>query len=141
MDTNLLRINNLRTYFYSELGVAKAVEDVNLSLNREEILGIVGESGCGKTVTALSIMRLIPDPPGKIKSGEPLYSDQIYGMLKTLQKNDLKDEIKLDEFAIETNFSKLQSRPLFNFQTRNALMPIKHLFRIDINKYFLALCF
>jgi peptide/nickel transport system ATP-binding protein/oligopeptide transport system ATP-binding protein len=76
MDTNLLRINNLRTYFYSELGVAKAVEDVNLSLDREEILGIVGESGCGKTVTALSIMRLIPDPPGKIKSGEIFFEGE-----------------------------------------------------------------
>jgi peptide/nickel transport system ATP-binding protein/oligopeptide transport system ATP-binding protein len=76
MDTNLLRINNLRTYFYTEMGVAKAVEGVNFSVSNEEILGIVGESGCGKTVTALSIMRLIPQPPGRIESGEIFFEGE-----------------------------------------------------------------
>ena len=70
MSDDLLRVNNLRTYFHTDLGVAKAVDGVSLTVKRGETLGIVGESGCGKSVTALSIMRLIPIPPGRIESGE-----------------------------------------------------------------------
>jgi oligopeptide/dipeptide ABC transporter ATP-binding protein len=66
----LLRINNLRTYFFSYAGVSKAVDGVSFSLESGETIGIAGESGSGKTVTGLSILRLIPDPPGKIVGGE-----------------------------------------------------------------------
>ncbi|NWF57573.1 MAG: ABC transporter ATP-binding protein [Syntrophaceae bacterium] len=66
----LLTIRNLHTYFYTDEGVAKAVDGVDLELKEGGTLGVVGESGCGKSVTALSIMRLIPDPPGKIARGE-----------------------------------------------------------------------
>lgn len=66
----LLEVKNLKTYFYTDDGVAKAVDDVSFSLDKGETLGLVGESGCGKSVSALSIMRLIPDPPGKIAGGE-----------------------------------------------------------------------
>jgi peptide/nickel transport system ATP-binding protein/oligopeptide transport system ATP-binding protein len=69
-NKNLLEINNLRTYFYVRGLVAKAVDDVSLLIKSGETLGLVGESGCGKSVTAHSIIRLIPDPPGKIESGE-----------------------------------------------------------------------
>jgi len=69
LNQDLLRIENLQTFFYTHLGVAKAVDDLNLSLNKGQILGIVGESGCGKTVAALSILRLVKDPPGKIVGG------------------------------------------------------------------------
>jgi peptide/nickel transport system ATP-binding protein/oligopeptide transport system ATP-binding protein len=65
----LLQVKGLRTYFYTFEGIAKAVDDVSFSLNRGETLGLVGESGCGKTVTALSIMRLIPEPPGRVVDG------------------------------------------------------------------------
>lgn len=68
--SKLLEVKNLKTYFYTDDGVAKAVDDVSFSLEKGETLGIVGESGCGKSVTALSIMRLIPEPPGKIAGGE-----------------------------------------------------------------------
>ncbi|MGD9225732.1 MAG: ABC transporter ATP-binding protein [Desulfobacterales bacterium] len=70
---NLLEIKNLRTYFYVRRFVAKAVDNVNLTIKSGETLGLVGESGCGKSVTAHSIIRLIPDPPGKIESGEILF--------------------------------------------------------------------
>jgi len=70
MADELLRINQLYVSFHTDLGVARAVEGVSFTLNRGETLGIVGESGCGKSVTALSIMRLIQQPPGKIESGE-----------------------------------------------------------------------
>ncbi len=69
----LLEVKNLKTYFYTDDGVAKAVNDVSYTVDRKETLGVVGESGCGKSVTALSIMRLIPDPPGKIVGGEILF--------------------------------------------------------------------
>jgi oligopeptide transport system ATP-binding protein len=72
MDSNkvLLEINNLKTRFYTEDGVVQAVNGISYQMKEGEILGVVGESGCGKSVHALSIMGLIPDPPGKIDDGE-----------------------------------------------------------------------
>src|SRR5262245_37802427 len=69
----LLELRDLRTYFDTEDGTVKAVDGVNLSIGKGRTLGIVGESGCGKSVTAFSIMRLIPDPPGRIAGGEILF--------------------------------------------------------------------
>ncbi len=69
----LLEVKNLKTYFTTEEGTVKAVDDVSFTLNRGETVGIVGESGSGKSVTSLSIMRLIPMPPGRIAGGEILY--------------------------------------------------------------------
>ncbi|HIE57528.1 MAG TPA: ABC transporter ATP-binding protein [Anaerolineales bacterium] len=66
----LLEIKNLKTRFHTEDGTVKAVNDVSYTMDASEILGVVGESGCGKSVHALSIMRLIPSPPGEIESGE-----------------------------------------------------------------------
>ena len=66
----LLEVKNLKTYFYTMEGVVKAVDGVSYDLEEGETLGLVGESGCGKSVSALSVMRLIPDPPGKIVDGE-----------------------------------------------------------------------
>jgi len=69
----LLQLNHLKTHFFTVEGTAKAVDDVSFSLNKGDTIGLVGESGCGKSVTALSIMRLVKDPPGKIVSGEILF--------------------------------------------------------------------
>ena len=66
----VLEVDGLQTYFFTRDGIVKAVDDVSFSLARGETLGIVGESGCGKSITALSILRLVPDPPGKIVSGQ-----------------------------------------------------------------------
>jgi peptide/nickel transport system ATP-binding protein len=65
----ILEIENLHTHFFTDRGRIPAVDGVNITVNKGEILGIVGESGCGKSVTSLSVMRLIPNPPGKIVSG------------------------------------------------------------------------
>ncbi|HYK84875.1 MAG TPA: ABC transporter ATP-binding protein [Ktedonobacteraceae bacterium] len=70
MAENLLEVNNLKTYFFTRGGVVKAVDDVSFVMKPGQTLGVVGESGCGKSVTALSVMRLIATPPGKIVSGE-----------------------------------------------------------------------
>jgi len=69
-QNDLLEIQNLKTYFYVRGYVAKAVDDVSLTIRSGQTLGLVGESGCGKSVTAHSIIRLIPQPPGEIVSGE-----------------------------------------------------------------------
>jgi ABC-type dipeptide/oligopeptide/nickel transport system ATPase component len=68
----LLQIDALETQFHTEAGTVKAVDGVSLTVRKGETLGIVGESGCGKSVTALSILRLIPNPPGRIVGGRIL---------------------------------------------------------------------
>ncbi|MBU7000045.1 MAG: ABC transporter ATP-binding protein [Theionarchaea archaeon] len=73
MADNLLEIKGLKTYFYTEDGIVRALEGIDLHIEQGETLGLVGESGCGKTVTALSVLRLVPDPPGKIIEGEILF--------------------------------------------------------------------
>jgi oligopeptide/dipeptide ABC transporter ATP-binding protein len=70
----ILEIKNLSTHFETEYGVIKAVDDVDLVVDEGDTLGIVGESGCGKTVLALSIMRLVPRPPGRIVSGNIMFN-------------------------------------------------------------------
>ena len=65
----VLEVEDLQTYFYTRAGLVKAVDGVSFSLRRGETLAIVGESGCGKSVTALSLMRLVADPPGRIVGG------------------------------------------------------------------------
>jgi oligopeptide/dipeptide ABC transporter ATP-binding protein len=72
----LLKIRGLKTYFYTEEGVTRAVDGVDLHLSPGETLGMVGESGCGKSVTALSILRLIPQPPGKVVGGDLLFNGE-----------------------------------------------------------------
>lgn len=69
----LLEIKNLRTYFYTEDGIVPAVDGVDFYIKKGETLGVVGESGCGKSVTSTSILRLVPNPPGKILEGSCIY--------------------------------------------------------------------
>jgi len=76
MSDLLLDVRDLQTYFFTDRGIAKAVDHVSFQLYQGQTLGIVGESGCGKSVTALSIMRLIPAPPGRIVGGEILFEAQ-----------------------------------------------------------------
>ncbi|MCX7904486.1 MAG: ABC transporter ATP-binding protein [Caloramator sp.] len=73
----LLEIKNLRTYFYTEDGVIPAVDGVDFYIKPGETLGVVGESGCGKSITSMSIMRLIPNPPGKIMEGSEIWFDGV----------------------------------------------------------------
>src|ERR671933_2601497 len=75
-DGNILSVRDLRTYFETEDGTVKAVDGITFELKKGETLGIVGESGSGKSVTNLSIIRLIPEPPGKIVSGEIIFDGE-----------------------------------------------------------------
>lgn len=88
MSAPLLDIRKLTTCFSSPQGIAKAVDTVSLSFMQGETLAIVGESGCGKTVLALSILGLIPDPPGRITEGEVLYRGED---LLDLSENELRE--------------------------------------------------
>ncbi|MBQ03941.1 peptide ABC transporter ATP-binding protein [Candidatus Bathyarchaeota archaeon] len=72
MKETLLQVENLKTWFFVSDGIIKAVDGVTFNVNKGEVLGLVGESGSGKSVTARSIMRLVPDPPGKIVDGKVL---------------------------------------------------------------------
>ncbi len=86
MTENLLEVNHLKTYFFTRGGVVKAVDDVSFAIKPGQTLGLVGESGCGKSVTALSVMRLVASPPGKIVGGEINFSGE-----NILEKN--RDEM------------------------------------------------
>ncbi|MCI0822124.1 MAG: ABC transporter ATP-binding protein [Chloroflexi bacterium] len=72
----LLEIKDLATHFFTQEGVVKAVDGISYSIDEGEVLGVVGESGCGKSVTALSIMRLVADPPGRTVRGEVIFEGE-----------------------------------------------------------------
>ena len=69
----LLEVRALETRFSTDAGLVHAVDGLSFSVNRGDTLALVGESGCGKSVTALSILRLVPDPPGRVTGGEVLF--------------------------------------------------------------------
>lgn len=91
MTEVLVEIKGLKTHFFTEEGVVKAVDGIDLRIHSGETLGLVGESGCGKTVTAKSILRLIPDPPGRIVEGEILFEGRD---LLHLDNTQLRKEIR-----------------------------------------------
>jgi oligopeptide/dipeptide ABC transporter ATP-binding protein len=88
---HLLEVKNLRTHFPSRAGLVRAVDDVSFYLDRGELLGLVGESGCGKSLTALSIMRLIA-PPGKIVDGEILFDGKDLLKLSDAEMREMRGD-------------------------------------------------
>jgi len=95
MTEPLLSVRDLRTWFYTDQGVARAVDGVSFDVHPGETLGIVGESGCGKTVTSLSILQLLPQPPAKIEAGSSIRfaGDELVGVgekrMRALRGNDI----------------------------------------------------
>ncbi|HEY0029378.1 MAG TPA: ABC transporter ATP-binding protein [Bacteroidia bacterium] len=100
-ETLLLEVKNLVTEFRTEDETVKAVNDISFTLSRGETIGIVGESGSGKSVTSLSVMRLIPNPPGKITGGEILYHSKKKGLVDIvkLSEKDMR-ELRGNEIAM-----------------------------------------
>ncbi|MBU2547158.1 MAG: ABC transporter ATP-binding protein [Proteobacteria bacterium] len=97
MSEALVEISGLKTHFFTEDGVVRAVDGVDLSIRAGETLGLVGESGCGKTVTAKSILRLIPEPPGRIVAGRILFQGRdVLG----LSKKELRRELRGNRIAM-----------------------------------------
>ena len=89
-EKKLIDVNDLTTYFHVEEGVVKAVDGVSFEIYPGETLGVVGESGCGKSVTSLSIMRLIESPPGKIEKGEILFNGKDLTKLSQAQMRKIR---------------------------------------------------
>src|SRR5438045_8644461 len=89
----LLEIRGLKTHFATDDGMVQAVDGVDLTIARGETLGVVGESGCGKTVTAMSVLKLIPMPPGRIVAGQILYQGRDLAPLDSgeMDRNRAKD--------------------------------------------------
>src|SRR3954467_11703194 len=86
----LLEVKNLETSFFTEEGQVRAVDNVSFDVYKGKTLGIVGESGCGKSVTSLSIMRLIPNPPGRIVGGQILYKGKDLAKLEMSQMRSIR---------------------------------------------------
>lgn len=106
---NVLEIKDLQTTFFTDAGEIPAVDHIDFHLKEGEILGIVGESGCGKSVTSLSIMGLVPNPPGKIVGGEILYEGQ---NLVQLSEKDMR-KIRGNEIAMIFQEPMTSLNPLF----------------------------
>lgn len=87
----LLEVKDLRTHFITPRGVTKAVDGVSFELYPGETLGVVGESGCGKSVTALSILNLVPSPPGRIVSGQVLFQGRDLLKLGAQEMRQIRD--------------------------------------------------
>ena len=92
----LLEVRDLRTYFHTEEGVARAVDGVSFAVGQGQTLGLVGESGCGKSVSAFSIMRLVPDPPGRIEDGQILLEGR---NLLALDEEEMR-QVRGDDIAM-----------------------------------------
>jgi oligopeptide/dipeptide ABC transporter ATP-binding protein len=109
MSAPLLDIRGLRTHFFTEAGVARAVDGVDLSIDPGEVVGLVGESGSGKSVTALSVLRLIPNPPGRIVAGEILFKGR--DLLK-LNEDDIRS-VRGDEISMIFQEPMTSLNPVF----------------------------
>ena len=111
MNASLLDVRDLQTYFFTESGVARAVDFVNFRLQKAQVIGIVGESGCGKSVTAHSIMRLIP-PPGKIVGGQVFFDGRD---LLTLSDDEMRD-IRGDRISMIFQEPMTSLNPVFRVE-------------------------
>ncbi len=116
MTDELLRIRGLKTVFTSDGGVAAAVDGINLDVKQGETLGLVGESGCGKTVTALSIMRLVACPPGKIVGGEIIFNGR--DLLK-LNEDEMR-QIRGNDISMIFQEPMTSLNPVFRVQEQIA---------------------
>jgi len=114
-DENILDILNLKTYFYTEDGIVKAVDDVSLSIKKNEVHGLVGESGCGKSTVALSILRLI-EKPGKIVGGKIIFDGE--NILE--KKDDEMRSIRGSKISIVFQDPTSSLNPVFNIENQLA---------------------
>lgn len=132
MAKELLEIKNLNTYFYTQAGTVKAVNDVSFKINEGETVCVVGESGCGKSVTAMSILRLVPNPPGKIVSGEIMYKGKD---LVKLSEGELRD-VRGNEISVIFQEPMTSLNPVFTigYQISESLMLHKNISKEEAKK-------
>jgi peptide/nickel transport system ATP-binding protein/oligopeptide transport system ATP-binding protein len=118
----LLDIVNLKTYFYTDEGIARAVDGMDLKLDRGKTLGVIGESGCGKSVSALSVMQLIPRPPGKIMEGRIWFKEE---NLLTKSAADMR-RIRGNEIAMIFQEPMTSLNPVFTIGNQICESIIQH---------------
>lgn len=119
-DEIVLQVKNLQTYFYTEEGIVPAVDGLDFELRQGETLAIVGESGCGKSVTSMSVLRLVPTPPGKILGGEILYKGE--DLLKKSEKE--MRSIRGNEISmIFSGAPDLSESRVYHWQTDHGYSP------------------
>ena len=162
-DNNILEVENLHTYFYTDSGVSKAVNGVTFSVPKNSIVGLVGESGCGKSVTSLSIMQLVQAPQGQVVDGSirfatrdfvldekgkkiPIYVKDDNGEVVYVDKTDKKGNPILDKqgepIRIPLQATTEDGTPLFEMEAKTydiAKMPTDDMYRIrgkDISMIF-----
>ncbi len=121
MNTPLLEVMDLQTYFYTESGIARSVDRVSFRLGKASVLGIVGESGCGKSVTALSIMRLIP-PPGRIAGGKVVFAGKD---LLSISEEEMQT-LRGNEIAMIFQEPMTSLNPVFRVQDQVAEVLQRH---------------
>jgi len=109
MTENILEVEDLKTYFFTRRGVVKAVDGVSFSIKRGETLGLVGESACGKTITCLSILRLVPQPAGRIVGGKIILNG-----VDLMQKSDREmQEIRGSQISMILQDPMTSLNPVF----------------------------
>ena len=120
MANDLVVVNDLKTYFYTEDGVVKAVDGVSFRIKKGETVGIVGESGCGKSITSMSLMRLVPNPPGKIVGGEIIIDGK---KILELSENEMR-EIRGNDISVIFQEPMTSLNPVFTigYQICEAIM-------------------
>ncbi len=132
MSETLLEVKNLKTYFYTTKGVVKAVDGVSFKINKGEVLGIAGESGCGKSTTAYSLIRLVP-PPGKIVGGELIFEGR--NILK-LSEEDFRKQIRWKKISMVFQGAMNALNPVYTIgdQIAEVLMLHKHMTKEEAMK-------
>ncbi|NPA99073.1 MAG: ABC transporter ATP-binding protein [Crenarchaeota archaeon] len=132
MAETLLEVKNLKTYFYTTKGVVKAVDGVSFKLNKGEVLGIAGESGCGKSTTAYSLIRLVP-PPGKIVDGQLIFEGR--DILK-LSEEDFRKQIRWKKISMVFQGAMNALNPVYTIgdQIAEVLMLHKHMSKEEAMK-------
>ncbi len=128
----MLEVKNLKTYFYTTKGIVKAVDGVSFKLNKGEVLGIAGESGCGKSTTAYSLIRLVP-PPGKIVDGELIFEGR--DILK-LSEEDFRKQIRWKKISMVFQGAMNALNPVYTIgdQIAEVLMLHKHMTKEEAMK-------
>ncbi len=111
-SNNILEIDNLHTYFYTDQGVVKAVNGVSFNVPKNSTVGIVGESGCGKSVTSMSVMQLIQGPQGQIVSGQIRFNSEDYRRDKKGNPIAVKDENGNDTYVTDEKVYDIANMPI-----------------------------
>ncbi len=120
---NLLTIEELKTHFYTSGNVVRAVDGLDLSIGKGETLGLVGETGCGKSVTALSIMRLIYFPPGKIVQGRVFFEGKD---LISLSEMEIREEIRGKKISMIFQEPRTSMNPVFRIGQQMVEVIMRH---------------